>query len=232
MYKRRRIMRRRIKRRPNRRRGRRMIVRPSKSLSVGPPQYTFVKLRYTDLRQASLAGAAQDVRQWRINNIYDPDLTGVGGQPYYFDQYINMYQHYKVYGMKLEWRFTCVNSASGYQPIIVAVPIYGSTFWGTDYITAMEKKGAVWRTPVSGQNSVTIKKYYSCADIVGLTKKDYATNLAFQGENAATPPAAGNQCYLNLIVQNTDALASCSFSSVVRLTYYVRFSAPQQPVGS
>lgn len=226
------IRRRTTKRKTRRPYRRRRVMKPKKSLSIGPPQHMFVKLRYTDLRQANLAGSAQDVRQWRMNQIFDPDYTGVGGQPYYFDQFINLYQHYKVYGVLLEWRFNCVNTAAGYQPQIVAVPVYGSVLWGTDYITAIEKKGAVWRSPVSGQSTVFIKKYFSIPNIVGLTKKAYAGEIAFQGENASTPPALNNQCFLNLIVQNTDAFATCSFSSIVRLTYYVRFSAPQQPVGS
>lgn len=201
-------------------------------IPIGVPQKMFCKMRYTDMRQLTILGGVQDLRQWRMNNLFDPDYTGSGGQPYYYDQYINMFQRYKVYGVLIEWRVTSVISASGFQPLMYIVPTIGSVSWGTDYTTALEKKGALWRNPMSGQQGTYMKKYYSIANILGVSKKQYNDDSVYDGENAATPPTLANTPLLNLVVVNMDALASISFTSWVRLTYYTKWFRPQQPGGS
>lgn len=50
-------------------------------------------------------------QQFRINSLYDPDYTGVGGQPRYYDQLVTgtMYRAYRV--DKVGYKITLVNKA-------------------------------------------------------------------------------------------------------------------------
>lgn len=84
---------------------------------LGFPARMRTILRYTaDLGLTSAAGV-MTTTSFSANGIYDPDLTGVGHQPMYFDQYMAVYNKYKVLGSKL----TCVggNIASGAEPAYV-----------------------------------------------------------------------------------------------------------------
>lgn len=58
----------------------------------------------------SVAGVA-GVHQFRANGIHDPDLTGVGHQPYGHDQYSEIYNQYRV--LKATIVMTPVNSFNG-----------------------------------------------------------------------------------------------------------------------
>lgn len=53
-----------------------------------PPPHAFKRFVYHDTQQWAPALTA-DVLQWRGNSLYDPDYTGAGHQPLYFDQTVN-----------------------------------------------------------------------------------------------------------------------------------------------
>ena len=54
-------------------------------------------LRYaTQINLVPTVAGVAAVHQFRANGIYDPDLTGVGHQPYGHDQYEQIYNNYRV----------------------------------------------------------------------------------------------------------------------------------------
>ena len=46
-----------------------------------------------------------------MNSLFDPDQTGTGHQPYYFDQFAALYNRYTVLGSKLTAEFSLLPSA-------------------------------------------------------------------------------------------------------------------------
>jgi len=64
--------------------------------SFGFPDRLVVKLRYDDIKQLTMTSGALGLLQFNMNSIFDPDITGTGHQPMYFDQYCAMYDHYTV----------------------------------------------------------------------------------------------------------------------------------------
>ena len=78
--------------------------RASPTLGLSMPQSTPISRRlrtnltYFENRIAidpTLGGIAAD-RVFRLNSLYDPDLTGVGHQPAGFDQLMTLYKYYAV----------------------------------------------------------------------------------------------------------------------------------------
>ena len=65
--------------------------------SVMPERQT-ATLTYDTLRSFSAGETSLGVEAYafRANGLYDPDVTGTGHQPYGFDQYMVLYQRYKV----------------------------------------------------------------------------------------------------------------------------------------
>lgn len=50
-------------------------------------------------------GAGFTIRSFRLNSIFDPDQTGIGGQPTYFTELAAVYNRYKVFSADVEITF-------------------------------------------------------------------------------------------------------------------------------
>ena len=86
-------------RKGTRRNYKKQIVAKPKISWAGIPLSRTVKLRYSQqVSMSNPVGGA--VHNFRANSLYDPDLTGVGGQPLGFDQMAALYNHYVVLGSK------------------------------------------------------------------------------------------------------------------------------------
>lgn len=80
--------------RPMKRRRSRRVPR-----SLSTVNSTYITLGYSDTFTLSEAGNGLGaIYSFRLNSLYDPDLTGVGGQPVAFDQYALIYSKYLVFG--------------------------------------------------------------------------------------------------------------------------------------
>lgn len=74
--------------------------RPLNSVNVGLgfPKQMVVKQKYFDTFTISSSSGAIGTHQFILNGLYDPDFSGAGHQPMYFDQYMSIYNHYTVIG--------------------------------------------------------------------------------------------------------------------------------------
>jgi len=60
------------------------------------PNTKTVALRYVDTLNLNGGPGSSAVQVFRVNNIYDPDYTGLGHQPMYRDNYAALYSKYRV----------------------------------------------------------------------------------------------------------------------------------------
>jgi hypothetical protein len=65
---------------------------------IGYPDRVKTTLLYCDT--LSISGTAQQYT-YRGNALFDPDFTSTGHQPFYYDQYIAVYEKYRVYAAKM-----------------------------------------------------------------------------------------------------------------------------------
>lgn len=89
-------------------------MRVPKALPIGGfPRTKVVKLRYVE--QTTLTPGAGNVptHQYRANSCFDPDLTGTGHQPLFYDQWAAIYDHYTVLGSKITVSFQNFDSHYG-----------------------------------------------------------------------------------------------------------------------
>lgn len=99
---------RRSKRRTNKRRARRVnrrkqiTNRNSVPVGLGFPKRMVMTHRYTEQVATTSTLGVIGKYQFSANGMFDPNITGVGHQPMYFDQMSALYNHYTVIGSKVK----------------------------------------------------------------------------------------------------------------------------------
>ncbi len=104
-----------------------------RSMGIPPRvQFTFV---YADMIAVS-AGAAYGQYTFRGNSLFDPDYTGTGHQPRYFDQYSAMYSKYKVLSSSINVSASNYSTSSS---VIMTVTPHSEVLTLTSYPAAAEQ---------------------------------------------------------------------------------------------
>lgn len=68
-----------------------------------PPVSKLVHLRYSESFTLDAGMGTIASYAFRANSLYDPNYTGTGHQPMFFDQWAALYQHYNVVSSKITW---------------------------------------------------------------------------------------------------------------------------------
>lgn len=172
----------------NKQRSRKRIAQNNKpSLQVTRPRFTplpgrtYVQLKYVavgQLNTPSVAGSFTE-NTWQ-SSVFDPDYTGVGHQPMYFDQYALMYYAYRVFGFK--YKIEVTNGGSWGAHIYVAHKPDSGTPGSSSIETEMERPSTKFRCilpSASGMNHKTITGYVDVAKVWGLSRSEFLANDSF-----------------------------------------------------
>ncbi len=183
---------------------------------TGFPDSEIATIRYCD-EIALSPGAAYGQYTYRGNSCFDPDETGVGHQPLYYDQYSAVYSKYKVISSRC--RVTAANYNATASASIVLVPS-SNILTVTSYTIAMEQPYAK-RTellPISTRGGVksTITSTMSTQKILGLSKMQ----LSSEDYSATTGATPSSVWYWNIAAFDVSAV---SVRFLVDLEYRVLF---------
>lgn len=157
---------------------------------------------------------------FRGNSLYDPDFTGVGAQPLYFDQMLAIYNHFSVRGCAIEVEFQSVDNVNPLICVIYPSKVSSAAPTSTNVSQLMQVPGAVV-APLSvrggGKDSVKVKAYFTTSTFF----PDYSFSAPdFRGSAGSNPPAAGSW-FWHVVTYNADAGSQTSNAVAnVRLTYY------------
>lgn len=186
--------------------------------SPGFSDQCFVKLKYSQDIHIYDGASASKYYTFRGNSLYDPDLSGVGHQPLYFDQYALIYSKYRVLGAKITLR--AINGQSSVAQYLVLES--GTEQNISNNLTRLleQSRGAIAKlVPASSQGPTYIKKYCSTRKACGLTK----SQMSDQDYAADTNASPTQLWYFNLVVTSIDSLSPCDLYMMVSLVYYVQF---------
>lgn len=67
-----------------------------KSICIQSPDYYTIKLKYVTWTSGDHTLGVSQVKQYRINSLYDPEYTGVGHQPLGRDRMAGIFKYYRV----------------------------------------------------------------------------------------------------------------------------------------
>jgi len=147
---------------------------------VGFPNRLIAKLRYSDNKVITSTSGVPTVSVFRWNSLFDPDATGAGHQPLYYDTYGSVYDHYAVISAKA--KVYIVNPESALS-VIVGCLTDDDTASASAITVFMEQSSSkhVLLTPLSGSRSSTIfNMNWNCMEFLGIdpyTSQSYKTAI-------------------------------------------------------
>lgn len=205
-------------------RGRRPL-RKIRALWKNPlPNTGLYKLKYRDtaFTLATTVGSGyQATNLFRGNGMYDPDATGVGVQPYGYDQLLGAtspFYRYRVYAAKI----TCypsitTGSTASLKFIIVPIPSATPSYTGTDDLA--QYRGCKLLKMASVQTSQSARNKIST---FAKTSWFYPKG-ADESDNTATYGAVpANQWYFYIMADSTQQASDITTKFDVQITYYCK----------
>lgn len=151
----------------------------------------------------------------RANGMYDPDFTGVGHQPLYYDEMASMYNSYTVMRAYVVVRIEPTSGSSIYLGIIQDDDLTVAA----DPTKVMEQYGGTISLPSNRNNTLILRKRYDAA------KKHHTTTKAILADNdqkissLANPPGGVVQ-YFNVWAAPLNSGATLSATRFNFTIYY------------
>lgn len=192
----------------------------------GFPPRLVTKLRYADTY--NLTSVTGSLAKWvlSMNGLYDPDITGTGHQPLYYDTYTSIYNHYTVVSSKLTISYANMYTTTSAE---VGVVLNDDSTATSSYSTIREQsKGkSVLLAPLSGGNSVkTLTLNFDCKRDLGFDP--YTSELA----KTATNVNAVEDSDAIIWAAPSDTTSSGTVQAIVMIEYLVLWSELTTPTGS
>lgn len=196
---------------------RKIATRPQRSIVTmgkGFPKKMEFTHTYDELVKLTSSVGVANVYRVSCNGIFDPNITGTGHQPLYFDQLTALYDHYVVIGSKIEYTII---------PDVSAVAFKLGCFVNDDTTSASFLPEALAEQPTG--------KFALCAHdptkpikrtLKWSAKKNFGkgvlANTELQGTASANPT---EQSYFELTMQPADATTTMSVFVNFKVTYIV-----------
>lgn len=182
-------------------------------LSIGFPKTLKFKHKYVEQFLLTDASTIQNY-QFSCNGMYDPNITGTGHQPMYFDQLGALYDHYTVIGSKIKYRV--VPSGTAIQnPYKIITWINDDTTSTGDATSFSENKFAKTRLCTGGVNpsQIILTNKWSAKKFFG---GSVMANDELKGTTSANP---AEQSYFQISFRTLDGTSTVSVYVLVEIEY-------------
>jgi hypothetical protein len=181
----------------------------------------------TYLQQVTLSSAAVAFQYgaenvWRLNDIFDPDLTGGAHQPYGMDQMAALYGRYKVKAITID--FTAIPPAAqtslaiglSVQPNNATATLVGNSVTGIG-----EQPNSHTMYLMSTGMPSKVRQRFLIHEVEGLTSSQLDANV--QDYGALTTASPGRQPLLRVALANMASTTVVAIACMCRLEYEVEF---------
>jgi len=150
---------------------------------------------------------------YSVNGMYDPNITGTGHQPMYFDQMSALYNHYTVIGSRINYKIIPTTATSG--AIYLCVSQNDDTTVTPGTLEAIQEsyvgKGTI--IPAGSNNITTLTSAWSAKKNWG---SSLLSNTLFRGNSGANPT---EQQYFVLSIGSLDGVTSTPVYVEVSIEY-------------
>jgi hypothetical protein len=185
------------------------------------PDCTLIKMTYSDYRTITSAGS-QGNYIYKFNSLFDPDFTGVGGQPDGFDQWKALYLQYRVVACDVTVTcaplagaaLCCINPSSSSTAILSAEECAGL------------RKAKAGVATASGK-PIILRARYRPSDVFGVPDSSVLDNDNYASSITGSPSSAA---YLQVSTETSGATDAVMIWT--KLVMYSRFEKPVDTVDS
>jgi len=195
-------------------------------IPTAPPNHQTVKLRYTENLTLSTSLGSVGSYVFRTNDLFDPNYTGTGHQPYFRDQMFTLYSFARVLSMKITFTLITGNSI---DPLYVVVGPNQSGTADSSMQTASERKGS----KECYMNGQAVKKLFcssSCDYYFGAVKGTTLLSAAYLQASTASLNNGSVMWYQILFTALNASSVTLNFK--VDIEMITRFEQPTQQTGS
>jgi len=182
-------------------------------MGLGFPKKLQMTHKYRERLNFTSGAGTPSYYYFSCNGMYDPNITGTGHQPLYFDQMTVLYDHYTVIGSKITYRIVQTDLTT--KAVHISLFLNDETGLTANSLQAIsEQSSGVTRLIPQGSTSETF-----------LTKK-WSAKATFGGSVLGNDLLAGNassnpqeQTYFTLGVQCPDLTSAASLIINVEIDY-------------
>lgn len=199
------------------------VVARQQGLSPFPQRYK-IKLVYginCVATAPALTGLFGDY-QFRMNGCHDPDMTGTGHQPRFWDQIKIAYKQYRVDKCKYDLQFSNPNKQGCYGALTIRGDNDALNYLsGQDLTAVVEQSGCeIFPLNITGDQTIRKKGTVHIWKAIGApSKTEYISNEDYSAVVTADPVA---NCILDLGIADPNLnLTSTPVRIVGTLTYYI-----------
>lgn len=201
-------------------------------LSLGPtfPNGLIAKHKYTDQLVLSAGYTNNDIpasalQSFRAASLFDPDRTGTGHQPLFYDEMSLVYNQYRVLGAKIRLRF--VNLCE--EPVIIVGGHIGAplgTGWNPHQLMERKDMKSQILSPMSagGKNQTTLTLTYSPSKFYKQSKENLQNDNGLVGKHdGSTVPS--KMTYFEFGVAQVDSAQGGSLDHKVKVYVDIDYTA-------
>lgn len=185
------------------------------------------KLRYVDVDTLTNVAGALTSQLFSCNGAYDPDYTGGGHQPLWFDQIMPYFQHFCVLRSTIVATFS-YNGTPSIVPVNVGIAVRGTSTTSATAQLYIENGGCKWATLLpAAESSRTVKMSFDTKKFFG--KKYAVDNYDLKGTILANPQ---EDAYFHVFTDPLTGAGTPSIDVQCVIHYSVVFSEPIPVAGS
>lgn len=149
--------------------------------------HKYIAAKYVQVFSQSIATNVGINQVMNLNSCFDPDRSGVGHQPYGWDQIAALYNRYRV--LKCKWKVSFGASSDTYRWVIV--PINGllnaSITNATTYEAACENPRAISGFQCFGAGEIVKRGTTALNNLNGVTRTEYLADDRYESLTTASP---------------------------------------------
>ena len=201
-----------------------VIARPVR-FGLGFPERALVKLKYDEIYNMSSTAPTPVTQDFRLTSLYDPDYTGSGGQPNWFDKLAASYTAYVVRGCNVE--IEVANKSA-------EIALFSWAVTGRNMVTSTTNYAgyAMGGQKLIRNNDGLIKKSFYVDNFKALGLSETASGLNQQSPIVAGVGASpGLNSFLQTKVECADGTGTATCVMSVKLTFYCEFFDMEQSDG-
>lgn len=216
-------------RKKQKKRSRRLVLRSPSYVPSGLPTQRITKLRYCESISRTTTSGVMDRYMYRANGAYDPNLTGTGHQPFGYDQWAALFNHYTVIGSKITVRTIATVNSTG-VPLHTGIYLAdGTSTPYTIYTQFQEAKKGSYRTMLGsiGEKAYRNTSTFSARSFFGV--KNVMDN---QNLRALVTTDPSEEAYFHIWLQCADLAGTATVRHDVTIDYIIKFTEPKDIASS